>query len=272
MPAPRHRHLRRQGPALRGKAERLARAAQSSITAVHFSNCSWKQEKELAEGEEPSKAHGKEAVWVPEGCPALEQPQRWIYTTSSAGKTLPDAAGEGKACRHLAQPASSPHGRRACAGGRQQAAGSCPGTSGQPGAFGAGRWSQAAPRSLAFAGSIPGRVLGGQPAAGPLPQHPAEHPLPLPRGHGDGAGTEESVLETRGAGGCWHWLCSHLPQRLGAAPPRLVPLFKDLLGATYSRQREKMCSEAKCPLEVLGRGRGTPEARSPPQPPHLGRC
>lgn len=182
-------------------------------------------------------------------------------------KHCPTQRARAKPAGTLPSRASSPHGRRTRAGGRQQAAGSCPGTSGQPGAFGAGRWSQAAPRSLAFPGSIPGRVLGGQPAAGALPQHPAEHPLPLPRGHGDGAGTEESCLETRGAGGCWHWLCSHLPQRLGAAPPRLVPLFKDLLGAKYSRQREKMCSEAKCPLDVLGGGRGTPEARSPPPAP-----
>lgn len=53
-----------------------------------------------------------------------------------------------------------PRGHRACVGCRQPAAGSCPGTSGQPGVFGVGRWSQAAPQSLALPGSIPGQVFG----------------------------------------------------------------------------------------------------------------
>lgn len=87
---------------------------------------------------------------------------------------------------------------------QEAAAGSCPGT---PGAFGAGRCSQTAPRCLALPpGGNRGWIWGGQPNAGACPERPVHRPS-----RGSAAGRDGA-----GVGGCRRWLRARLPRVLGA--------------------------------------------------------
>lgn len=174
------------------------------------------------------------------------------------------------------------------------AAGSCPGTSAQPGAFGAGRWSQAAPRSLTLPGSIPGQVSGGQPAGGALPQHPSSAPLPLPRGHGDGAGMEERCLGAQGQAGAdtGSAFTSHRGSGLGP-PLRAVPgppgsqvqppasdepaqgpnpPWKGWVEVAAGARQRRRSSEAGARHSSGSPGQRRPRGRDLPKPPHRGRC
>lgn len=143
-----------------------------------------------------------------------------------------------------------PRGHRARVGCRQPAASSCPGTSGQPGVFGAGRWSQAAPRSLALPGSIPGQVSGGQSATGALPQHPAQNLCHYP---GDtGTGRRNGIWEQRDSGVL---ALAPLPpptEAQGWAPPCAASRTPQELNAAVNER--KTSSEAKSSLEELGGG------------------
>lgn len=195
------------------------------------------------------------------------------------------------ACPAGLRPPPRPPSQR---GVQAAAAGSCPGTSGQPGAFGAGRWSQAAPRSLALPGSIPGQVSGGQPAGGALPQHPSSAPLPLPRGHGDGAGMEErwlgvegregadtgSAFTSHGGSGLGPPLCA-VPGPPGSQvqPPASNepaqgpnPPWKGWVEVAVGAQQRPWSSKVGAQHSSGSPGQRRPWSQDLPKPPHRGRC
>lgn len=175
------------------------------------------------------EAHGKHRPELPHA----RAGSRWMRTRGSAGRTLPSAAGEGRACRHL--PGRAPRAELAPAPGRHQGCRQLPGHV----------WAQ---RELWE------QVL--ETGSAPEPRPPREHPRgwvgegsPSTRlstwGHGDRAGTGQWCLAVGGTGGCWHRLRSHLPQRLGAAPHPV--LLQGSPGNSTQPPTSKKCAQRPNP-------------------------